>query len=745
MTTRWSARIRPLKRSTAPVFFAACLLLFVAVAAHAEGTRLWNQSTFDDFEQGTPNGIAITSDGHLVPGPESTAILTTPSTYVWSVAADKAGNAYLGTGTPGTVLKVTPDGKSTTLFTTHDMSVQAVRVGPDGSVYAATLPSGKVYKLNPNETGKTDATATVVFDPADTKEKPKYVWDMAFDAQGRLYVATGAPAAIYRVASGGKPELFFRSDEEHIRCLAFDKDGDLIAGSDGTGLIYRITPAGKGYVLYDSPKKEITAVTVAPDGTIYAAGVGEKGKNTLPPLPVTGQAMVTATITIIQPGSVRASTNNTLIPEGSQLYEIPKGDGPPRQIWEDREDIVYALQWTPKGVLAATGNRGRIYRVQDDGSFADIAHLEASQATSLADSAKGWLVGTANAGKLFRLSHGPAAQGTYTSQVFDAGSFAQWGRAEVESASTQNQMEMYARAGNIENPARAWGDWKEFTPNQGPVGIGSSRFMQWKVVEHPGADLATVGVNYLPANVPPVVDEIVVATGVRVMGSGSMAGQPQQVTISFPSQNSGISFVQDPNKEPLAGIKEHGAVTVRWAAHDDNGDKLIYSLYYRGVGESNWQLLKRRIEDTYYSFSGAMLPDGHYRVKVVASNAPSNDPGHALTDSQVSDDFVIDTTPPVVKDVEARMSDGKVHVSFTASDEISAITHAEFSVDAGRWQYVAPAGNLGDSLTERFDFDAPLPAREPGAEAPANPSEHVIAIRVFDRYHNAVTMKAVAR
>jgi len=719
------------------------MLVLPLAVVHAQGTKLWNESTFDDFERGTPNGIAITSDGHLVPGPESTAILTTPSTYVWSVAADREGNAYLGTGTPATVLKVTPDGKSTRLFTSHDLSVQVVRVGPDGSVYAATLPSGRVYRLSPAESGETDATAKVVFDPADTKERPKYVWDLAFDTRGRLYVATGGPAAIYRVSNGAKPELFFSSDEDHIRCLAFDQAGNLIAGSDGTGLVYRISPAGKGFVLYDSPKKEITAVTVAPDGTIYAAGVGDKGRNSLPPLPVTGQATVTATITIVQPGSVEAFNGNTLIPNGSQVYEIPQGDGPPRQIWEDRDDIVYALRWTPQGVLAATGNRGRIYRIHDDGTFADIAHLEASQATGFADTAKGWYVGTANAGKLYLLSHDEAPQGTYLSEVFDAGSFAQWGRAQVETGSAQT-IRMYARAGNIENPERAWSDWNEFTPNLGRVGIASSRFMQWKLVERPGSQVSGVGVNYLPANVPPVVDEVMVATGVRAAAAQAQPGQPEQVTISFPAPNA-VNYVQDPSRDPLPGVKEHNAVTVRWAAHDDNGDRLIYSLFYRGEGESNWQLLKDHIRDTFYSFNGALLPDGHYRVKVVASNAPSNNPGQALTGSQVSDDFVIDTTPPAVSGVQAQMANGKVHVALTATDATSVVTHAEYSIDAGRWQYIAPVGDIADSLTERFDFDAPLPPPQPGSETPANPSEHVVAIRVFDRYGNAVTIKAVVR
>lgn len=740
-------RLSSLVRLAALPFFSATLACSLVSVAHAQGTHLWSESRFEDFERGTPNGVAITSDGHLVPGPESTAVLTTPSTYVWAVATDREGNAYLATGTPATVLRVGPDGKSTTIFTSRDMSVQAVRVGPDGSVYAATLPSGKVYRIDPHAENKTEDTATLVFDPAATAEKPKYVWDLAFDAKGQLYIATGAPAAIYRVANGGKATLFFKSDEEHIRTLAFDQAGNLIAGSDGTGLIYRIDPNGKAWVLYDAPKKEITSVVVAPNGTIYASGVGEKGRNSLPPLAVTGQATVTATITIVAPGSVQAFNGNTLIPDGSQLYEIPHGDGAPRTIWADHDDVVYALAWTSDGVLAATGNRGRIYRVHDDGTFADVAHLEALQVTGFADSPKGFCVATANAGKLYLLSHGAAPEGTYTSEVFDAGMMAQWGRAEVETGGGASGIDMFARAGNIENPERAWSDWKQFTPNVGPVGIASSRFMQWKLVEHPGSVVGGVGVNFLPVNVPPEVDEIVVAPGTRAAVSPPQPGQPQQLTINFPSQqNSGITFVQpEAGKEPLQAIKERTAVTVRWSARDDNGDDLVFSLYYRGEGERNWQLLKDHLRDRYYSFDSSLLPDGHYRIKVVASDAPSHNPGQALTGERVSDDFLIDTTPPVVTNLEAHLENGKVHASLTATDAMSPVSHAEYSIDAGQWQYLAPVGTIADSLTEHFDFSAPLPEPRPGAEAPIDPHEHVIAIRIFDRQDNAVTVKAVVR
>jgi hypothetical protein len=139
------------------------------------------------------------------------------------------------------------------------------------------------------------------------------------------------------------------------------------------------------------------------------------------------------------------------------------------------------------------------------------------------------------------------------------------------------------------------------------------------------------------------------------------------------------------------------------------------------------------------------LPDGAYRLKVVASDAPSHNPGEALTFERVSDRFLIDTTPPVLSAMEAHLVNGKIHVTLTATDSATPIAHAEYSVDAGPWQYVEPVGKLSDSLTERYDFEAQIKPQQPGAQPLTNPAEHLVTVRVYDRYENAAAVKAVAR
>jgi hypothetical protein len=565
---------------------------------------------------------------------------------------------------------------------------------------------------------------------------------MTFDTQGRLYIAAGGPGAVYRVdvtKPNSAPELFFKSDEEHIRCMAWDAKGNLIAGSDGSGLVYRIGPDGKGYVLFEAPRREITAIAVGANGTIYAANVGDKSRNPLPPLPVQGLSSVT--ITVVQPQSLQAANTSTALPDGTDIYAIASNPETtpqaPRKLWSGKEEIVYALAAQPDGLLALTGNRGRVFKIQDDGSYADVAHLDAQQGLSLAAAENALLIGAGNTGKLFRFG-AAAEKHEYASDVLDAGALARFGRIEVEPGSTG--YELFTRTGNVEQPVRGWTDWLPLKDSA--IASPPGRFLQWKAVLSAGASLGSVGVNYLPVNSAPVVDDLVVVPGARVSPQNSSSGQQQSVQIAFGS--AAAAGYDGSATAPVQGVKDRTAVTVRWAAHDDDGDDLTYSIYLRGDGEKEWRLLKDKLTDKLYTFDATLIPDGGYQVKVVASDAPSHTPGDALTGSKVSDRFEVDTTPPVVRALTA-IREGlcaKVHpcsptvmVTFEAEDAFSPIAHAEYSLDAGPWQFIEPLGGLSDANTEHYAIHLPAAADD------SKLAEHLITVRVYDRHDNVGVAK----
>src|ERR1700691_3861911 len=252
---------------------ALALSIFaLSTVALAEGTRTWDQSKFEDLTKGTAKGIALRSEGGLELAPAFKALATTPSTYIWSIASDPAGNIFAAAGSPARGYRITPDGQATAIFEPQELQVQPLVVAKTGIVYAATAPDGRVYRLEASKgSAKSSWSATPYFDPGT-----KYIWDIALDNAGALYIATGDHGEIYKVNSNGQHSLFFKSDEVHIRVLALDPKGNLIAGSDGSGLVYRIAPNGDAFVLYSAPKKEITALAIDASGNIYAAGAGEK-------------------------------------------------------------------------------------------------------------------------------------------------------------------------------------------------------------------------------------------------------------------------------------------------------------------------------------------------------------------------------------------------------------------------------------------------------------------------------------
>jgi WD40 repeat protein len=726
--------------------FVFCLI------AMAEGTRTWEQSKFEDLSKGTPKGIALRSEGGLELAPAFKSLATTPSTYIWSIASDPAGNIYAAAGSPARVYRITPDGQVAIIFEPQELQVQTLVVDK-GVVYAATAPDGKVYRLEPPKPAKSDSktsptwNATTYFDPHS-----KYIWDIVVDNAGELYVATGDHGEIYKVGSHGQHALFFQSDEVHIRVLALDPKGNLIAGSDGSGLVYRIAPNGEAFVLYSAPKKEITAIAIDPAGNIYVAGAGEKRPGSSTPqmgVPLTTPAQnapapagnitltpapATPTPAFPVPGIGAAG--------GSEIYRIAP-DGAPSRLWNSREDLVYALGFDQRGrLLAGTGNRGHIFAINGIDDFTDLVKASATQITAFATAPGGGLyASSSNLGKIFVLGPGPEPEGTYESDVFDARMFSVWGRTNVRSVGSAN-IELYVRSGNVDNPDRNWSPWTRTNtaPGSEPK-VPPARFVQWKTVLHAGNPAPRVDhvlLNYLPKNVAPEVDDITVQPGYRYPATAHATGSepPAAGQARFDS--------------PPPPVRDRDSVGIRWSAHDDNDDQLVYTIYYRGDSESRWLLLKNNLADRYYSFDASLLPDGGYTVKILASDAPSHSPGEALYAERISPRFEVDTTAPVIDNLTTTLDGKQIHVRFTARDSFSPIKRAEYSLDGGDWQFVEPVGQLSDSKTEDYDFRLPVPQADTLSSPPTSLAEsagndHVVVVRAYDRFDNLATAKNVIR
>ncbi len=184
-------------------------------------------------------------------------------------------------------------------------------------------------------------------------------------------------------------------------------------------------------------------------------------------------------------------------------------------------------------------------------------------------------------------------------------------------------------------------------------------------------------------------------------------------------------------------------IQVSWQADDPDGDRLVFSLYFRGDGEREWKLVRGNLTDNTFLLDPDVFADGRYFFKVVASDRPSNAAAQARESELVSAPVLIDNTPPVVTAGAPRLigvatgaaTGPAVEIDVDAEDRGSTLRRCEYSVDAGPWLPVEASDGVTDSPRERFLVRAEsLPL-----------GEHLIAVRVYDAAGNAGLTKIVVR
>lgn len=201
-----------------------CLLtagLLAPVLLRAEHTRGWRQTDFTEFQRGTAKGVAIRSDGKLMPAPKFVSFADPNLAYLWQLKFDSRGRLCAAGGPDAKVLRFDEAGKPTTVFEAPELAAQAIAFDAKDNLYVGTSPDGKVYKVTP------DGRKSVFFEP-----KTKYIWGLALDPEGTLFVGTGDKGEVFAVPPDGKGQMFYQSEERHARSLAFDAKGNLLVGTE---------------------------------------------------------------------------------------------------------------------------------------------------------------------------------------------------------------------------------------------------------------------------------------------------------------------------------------------------------------------------------------------------------------------------------------------------------------------------------------------------------------------------------
>jgi hypothetical protein len=738
-----------------PVLIAA-----LASCSFAATTATWEMTGYQDFLRGRINGLSLTRDGRLMLGSKLDILFDSGQPQIWSIAQAPDGSLYMGTGHRGRLYKLDTAGKSSLVWTSDQSEIFAVAVDSKGVVYAGTSPDGKVYRI---ENGPQGIRAAEYFSPG-----ARYIWALKAAADGSLFVGTGDQGKVFRVTAAGVGSVYYETGQSHVTCLELDSHGALLAGSEPNGILYRITAANKAFVLYDATLPEIRSIVPAADGNLYVAALGGSvarrigsasgGANGAatgavaptvatitvtdqqaglapPPKPEAAKNPVTA------PSSALAAASGNVDYAGvdkSALYVIHP-DNTVETLWSSKEENIYDVAMFNSSLLFVTDVQGRLYRLDRDRKATLVAQSNEGEATRLLESRGTLLAATGNLGKLLRLDTGTVAMGWFESPVHDSSTVARWGRLAWRGDA--KGIAFKTRSGNSLRPDATWSDWSLplTDPDRAAITSPNARYIQWRA-EFSGIagmvpSLDSVTIAYLPQNTPPNVRSINVTavSGSTKSGAAAAAAATASYAITVTDSGEAPATAGTPS-QTLSRIPGQ-QVQIYWQADDPDGDRLIYSLYFRGEDETRWKLLRANMMENTYLLDADVFADGRYYFRVVASDSPSNPANLAREAELVSAPILIDSTPPTVTASAPRRSGAVVEIDVDAEDRGSVLRRCEYSLDAGQWMQVEAADGVTDSAREHF-----LVRLEK-----VSPGEHLIVIRVYDAAGNAGLTKVIVR
>ena len=741
--------------SRAPV--AVAIAFLCACLASASSSSFWEMSTFTDFIAGKMDGVALSRDGRLTTAPQLDTLFSSGQPVIWSVIPGPAGSIYAASGHRGRVYRVDANGAATVIWTADRPEVFALAANAQGDVYAASSPNGKIYRIRGGQ-------ATEYFDPkaryiwslalaadgtlyAGTGDEgivykitgpaqgvPYYatgqgnVTGLMLDPQGRLLAGTEPNGILYRITAKDKAFALYDSTLPEVRALATTADGSVYVAGLGGALAKKIQATQQ-----NQNSQQDSTPTISTTITVTAQAGGD-----IKPAPQDVKPAAPAQTSGTPPPAAALETTGV---EKSAIYRI-NPDNTVDTLWSSKEENVYDLLPSDGGAIYfGTDVNGRVYRLTADHKLTLVVQTNEGEVVRLLNLNNGILAATANGGKVYKIGAAGSGSlgkpGSYESPVFDATGISRWGRIRWQGEGVS----VRTRSGNSLRPDNSWSDWSGALSDASgsPVTSPNARYLQYKAeLTTAAAHLDNISAAYLPQNNPPVIHAITVTqqpppavTAARSAASSTAASSSYSITVTDTGDAGPVASTGTATQTMSRAIIQQ--LLISWLADDPDSDKLVYQVDFRGEGEDQWKTLRRDLHDSSLALDGDALADGRYFFRVTASDREANPAGSAKEMELVSSPVLIDNTPPVIHVSSSNRVGGGADIVFDATDAASALRRAEWSLDAGSWTPVAPVDGILDSRAEQFRLHID--------NVPAG--EHIAVLRVADSGGNTALAKVV--
>jgi sugar lactone lactonase YvrE len=280
--------------------------------------------------------------------------------------------------------------------------------------------AGKGEGVLITSTGEVVAAPTPerLYDAAD-----RFLIGQVADHRGNVYVGSWLDGSVLRIATDGRVTTFHQTGDVAVQALAVDAEDNLYVGAIPSGQITRIRPDGSAAPVCRLENAYIWAMTCDPAGNLYAA-TGSDGK--LYRITPEGKAEVIFTAPdrhilslavsskLQAPGSKSTGTGS-LEPGAWRLYfgTYPKGkvyrldpDGSIRAIFEAPKAAVQSLAVDARGNLyVGTSPKAAVYKIAPDGAVTIPFQSAERHVMSLVADADGMLYAAVGpTGKVYRIA-----------------------------------------------------------------------------------------------------------------------------------------------------------------------------------------------------------------------------------------------------------------------------------------------------------------------------------------------------
>ncbi len=662
-------------------------------SAFAESTRYFQIEGFGALLNGEPESVALDQHGRIGLPPEAREIWLKPESMITAATLWRGGVAMAQREAPH-LIWVDVDGTEVTLVETWHAPITALAT-IDGRLVLGQSAPGALFEIA--EPGKEPTLLVDSF--------AEYVWTLEPDGEG-LLMGTGQPAMVMSWANGNL-DVELEVVAQHVRSIARCGSMGLVIGSAEPGIVYR---QGKevpdALSLFDTEHNEVTSISCDGD-YIYAAGA--TGAENLSSSKGGGASV----------GRKRGKSSEIR----SQLFRIDS-TGAAEVLAGSNDEIVFDILqasddelWVATGAMESGTPFGRIYSVgRIDRKVSMIAQSKSRILTSFVEVGPNApvLLVALYGGRLTELKRTIARSGVYLTTPFDTEINARIGAIELAGrVPPGTTVTAQLRTGQTSKPDETWTDWSEEVPFPGgsPSGTWAGNYVQVKVTLKGNGkvspEVSRIRLAYLRKNLPPFIKEIVMLDrGLKLVESGK--DTPKSKTVDLTGAIS--SRDRDGRKAtPRRKLKarqffETGAMTLRWSADDPNGDALRYDVWLRPESDGEWTQMLSNVELPFLSLDAGQLPDGYYRFKVLATDAPDNTLGNARTDERISDAVLVDHSPPVIEGLRVYERDGALWAQFEVQDGLGPLTKATLSMNGGTPVAIPTADGVLDGPAETFDF-----------------------------------------